>query len=49
VLPLAAARAARGALSLQGLLDEAGAVELPLEPGDLAQLKDWDTPSDAGR
>jgi molybdopterin-guanine dinucleotide biosynthesis protein A len=47
VLPLAAARAARGALSLQGLLDEAGAVELPLEPGDLAQLKDWDTPSDA--
>jgi molybdopterin-guanine dinucleotide biosynthesis protein A len=48
VLPIAVSRAARGAHSLQGLLDEAGAVELPLEPGESAQLKDWDTPEDIG-
>jgi molybdopterin-guanine dinucleotide biosynthesis protein A len=46
VLPIAVARAGRGALSLQGLLDEAGAVELPLEAGEVAQLKDWDRPGD---
>jgi molybdopterin-guanine dinucleotide biosynthesis protein A len=46
VLPVAVARAARGARSLQGLLDEAGALELPLDPGQAAELKDWDTPAD---
>lgn len=46
VLPIAVARAARGARSLQGLLDEAGAKELPLQPGEADQMKDWDTPED---
>jgi molybdenum cofactor guanylyltransferase len=46
VLPIAVARAARGALSLQGLLDEAGAVELPLGQGDVEQMRDWDVAED---
>jgi molybdopterin-guanine dinucleotide biosynthesis protein A len=44
-LPVVDARIARGARSLQALLDELGAVELPL--GDRAgELDDWDRPSD---
>jgi molybdopterin-guanine dinucleotide biosynthesis protein A len=46
VLPLAAARVARGARSLQGLLDEVGATELPLEESRYSELADWDTPDD---
>jgi molybdopterin-guanine dinucleotide biosynthesis protein A len=46
VLPVAAARAASPDHSLQGLLDELGAVELPLGPGDVEDLRDWDTPDD---
>ncbi len=46
VLALAEARAARGELALQGLLDAAGATELPLGEGEDAELRDWDTPRD---
>jgi molybdopterin-guanine dinucleotide biosynthesis protein A len=46
VLPAAAARAASPHHSLQQLLDDLGAVELPLGPGDREALKDWDTPDD---
>jgi molybdopterin-guanine dinucleotide biosynthesis protein A len=48
VLPAARRRVASGALALQGLLNEAGAVALPLEPRELAELDDWDTPGDRG-
>ena len=43
VLPIAAARAARGARSLQGLLDEVAATPLLV---DDRELEDWDTPED---
>lgn len=46
VLPMARRRASAGAHSLQGLLDEAGAAELPLTGDERAQLRDWDSPSD---
>lgn len=44
VLPVAVARAARGARSLQGLLDDVGATELPIDQAQAAELADWDTP-----
>jgi molybdopterin-guanine dinucleotide biosynthesis protein A len=55
VLPLAVSQAqsahaqaaAPGARSLQRLLDRAGAVELPLLPGEERELDDWDSPDDA--
>jgi molybdopterin-guanine dinucleotide biosynthesis protein A len=40
------AAAAPGARSLQRLLDRAGAVELPLSPGEERELDDWDSPED---
>jgi molybdopterin-guanine dinucleotide biosynthesis protein A len=46
VLPIAVARAASGLLSLQGLLDEAGAVSLPLARSEERELRDWDSPDD---
>ena len=46
VLPIATARAARGAHSLQGLLDESQAIELPLDANRHVELHDWDTPAD---
>jgi molybdopterin-guanine dinucleotide biosynthesis protein A len=46
VLPLALARAASPHHALQALLDEAGAVALPLLPHEAAELRDWDTPAD---
>jgi len=46
VLPIARERIAAGHRSLQGLLTQAGAVELPLEPGEAEQLRDWDTIDD---
>jgi molybdopterin-guanine dinucleotide biosynthesis protein A len=45
-LPAARARLARGALSLQGLLDDLRAEELPLGAGEPALLDDWDLPED---
>jgi len=48
VLPIATARAARGARSLHGLLSEAGAAELALDANEAAELRDWDTPDDVG-
>jgi molybdopterin-guanine dinucleotide biosynthesis protein A len=48
VLPIALARAARGARSMHGLLSEAGTVELPLDAHEAAELRDWDTPDDVG-
>ncbi len=47
VLPIARERIAAGHHSLQGLLNQAGAAELPLEPGEAEQLRDWDTIEDA--
>ena len=49
VLLVAVARAALGARSLQGLLDELGATELPLDASRYGELADWDTPEDLGR
>jgi molybdopterin-guanine dinucleotide biosynthesis protein A len=46
VLPVVARRIAAGAHALQPLLDEAGAVELPLELNDEDELQDWDAPKD---
>jgi molybdopterin-guanine dinucleotide biosynthesis protein A len=46
VLPAAVARAASPHHSLQRLLDENGAVELPLTPEEVGQLRDWDSPED---
>jgi molybdenum cofactor guanylyltransferase len=43
VLPLARARVAGANRSLQGLLDQAGAVPLPLEAEEWQELRDWDT------
>ena len=48
VLSAASARASRGELSLQGLLDAVGAREMPLTEDEWRQLRDWDTPSDVG-
>ena len=47
VLPSARARVLRGAHSLQGLLDDAGARELVLDATERDWLRDWDTPDDA--
>lgn len=49
VLPAAESRAREGRLSLQGLLDEVGAVRLPLPSDEQRQLDDWDTPDDIAR
>jgi molybdopterin-guanine dinucleotide biosynthesis protein A len=49
VLPIARARLAARELALQGLLEAAGAVELPAAPGDDRVLFDWDTPEDRRR
>lgn len=46
VLPLAEERLGRGALGLQGLLDEAGCTALELSPEEEALLADWDAPAD---
>jgi molybdopterin-guanine dinucleotide biosynthesis protein A len=46
VFPIAQARLARGERSLQGLLDEVGAEELPLTKEESAQIRDWDCPGD---
>jgi molybdopterin-guanine dinucleotide biosynthesis protein A len=46
VRPFARGRLARRELSLQGLLDEVGAEELPLQPAEVELLCDWDSPSD---
>jgi len=46
VLPLARDHAARSVLSLQALLDAAGAAELTLSADDARELSDWDTPED---
>jgi molybdopterin-guanine dinucleotide biosynthesis protein A len=43
VLPFARSRIAHGQLGLQGLLDEGGAAELPMEANEWAELADWDT------
>ncbi len=43
VLPVVRARLAAGRLGLQGLLDEAGAEELPVSTSEWAELEDWDT------
>jgi molybdopterin-guanine dinucleotide biosynthesis protein A len=49
VLPVAVTRAASDDHSLQRLLSDAGAVELPLEPGEDGELTDWDTAEDVAR
>ncbi len=46
VLPLAVARAAGTSHSLQRLLDQAGATELPMDPARFTELTDWDRPED---
>jgi molybdopterin-guanine dinucleotide biosynthesis protein A len=46
VLPVAQRRVPTGDHSLQRLLDEASAVELPLLPSDAEELRDWDAPGD---
>ena len=46
VLPVVRAHLAQGRHALQGALDAAGAVELALVLGELAELRDWDTPED---
>jgi molybdopterin-guanine dinucleotide biosynthesis protein A len=46
VLPCARAAVAARRYSLQRLLDQAGAVELPLSEGELPALDDWDAPED---
>jgi molybdopterin-guanine dinucleotide biosynthesis protein A len=46
VLPHALRGIALGQYSLQALLADAGAAPLSVEPGDAAQLRDWDTPED---
>jgi len=44
--PTVRARLGGRELSLQGLLGELGAAELPLLPGEDALLEDWDRPED---
>lgn len=46
VLPLAVARVASPDRSLQRLLDDAPAAELPLSEEEARELRDWDTPDD---
>lgn len=46
VLPAVLRRIAAGRLSLQGVLDECGAVELPLDASERTLLRDWDEPAD---
>ena len=46
VLPLAMRAAAGPRHGVGRVLDEAGAVELPLGPGEAAELDDWDSPAD---
>jgi molybdopterin-guanine dinucleotide biosynthesis protein A len=46
VASLGERRVAMGDYSLQRWLDEAAAVELPLEADEADQLCDWDTPED---
>ncbi|HEV3192501.1 MAG TPA: hypothetical protein VGY54_18455, partial [Polyangiaceae bacterium] len=46
VLPLARRLARERAHSLQRLLDEARAVELPMRADEMNELRDWDTPAD---
>jgi molybdopterin-guanine dinucleotide biosynthesis protein A len=46
VLPVATSRLARGALSLRGLLEEAGVERMVLPHGDTHLLDDWDSPGD---
>jgi len=47
VLPVARALAASGVHRLQRLLDDAGAIALPLSRDEEALLDDWDRPEDA--
>jgi molybdopterin-guanine dinucleotide biosynthesis protein A len=49
VLPVVARRIAAGSHALQPLLDEAGAVALPLGPNEEDELRDWDAPTDVYR
>lgn len=52
ILPIAEARVRAGEHALQGLLDCAGAAELPAGEGgedDPRELRDWDTPADVVR
>lgn len=44
--PVIEARLAARRLGLYGVLDELGAVELPLDASEARQLRDWDTPED---
>jgi molybdopterin-guanine dinucleotide biosynthesis protein A len=46
VLPRAVTLAASSRHSLQRLLDQASAVELPLLAHEAGELRDWDTPAD---
>ena len=46
VLPIARRRVITADHSLQRLLDEASAAELPLLPHDAEELRDWDAPED---
>jgi molybdopterin-guanine dinucleotide biosynthesis protein A len=46
VLPLAIARVASPYRSLQRLLDDAPAAELPLSGSEAEELRDWDSPHD---
>jgi len=49
VLPVLARLLGAERHALQALLDEAGAVALPLEAGEAEQLRDWDCPGDIAR
>lgn len=46
VLAVARRRAGEGAHSLQRLLEEVRAAELPMHAYEMSQLRDWDTPED---
>ena len=48
-LAVAEARAGAGQRSVQGLLDELGASELPLSEDEQRMLDDWDSPADMER
>ena len=48
VVDVAVARSRSIDHSLQRLLDVVGAEELPLQPAEAAQLRDWDSPEDVG-
>ncbi len=49
VLPLVRRRIAEGQHALQPLLQEAGALELPLAGSEAEELRDWDTREDVRR